>query len=134
MFVPAAAAMDERIAAAAILFGAGDTERLLRANLDLPMWAAVPVAWMGAVLTAPVEPLKYVADIAPRPLLMVSGTGDARMPPECTRALHEAAGEPKSIRWIDVGHVNVRDAEFHGRVRAELLEWFIAHGFLETTG
>jgi len=132
MFVPAAAATDRRIAAAAILFGAGDIERLLRSDLDLPGWVAAPVAWAGAVLTAPVEPLDYVADVSPRPLLLVNGTGDPRMSVECARLLHERAREPKTIRWIDAGHVNVRDREFHERVRYVLVEWFVEQGFLDS--
>lgn len=132
MFVPAAAATDGRVAAAAILFGAGDIERLLRSDLDLPGWLAAPVAWAGAVLTAPVEPLDYVADVSPRPLLMVNGTGDPRMSVECARLLHEKAREPKKIRWIDAGHVGVRDREFHERVREELVDWFVEQGFLDS--
>ena len=127
LFVPAAAAVDERIAAAAILFGAGDLESLVRANLDLPAPLAAAAAWTTAVLAAPVEPLKYVGDIAPRPLLMLGATGDARMPLENSRLLHEAAGEPKTIRWIDAGHLDVRQAEFHSLVGSALVEWLEAH-------
>jgi dienelactone hydrolase len=131
VFVPAAAASDHRIAAAAILFGAGDIEHLLRANIDLPGWLAAPAAWAGAVLTSPVEPLKYVADISPRPLLMLNGIGDPRVPSECTQRLHATAREPKTTRWIEAGHVSVRDREFHERVRAVLVDWLTEHGYMD---
>ncbi len=126
IFTPAAAALDERIAAAVILFGAGDIEQLVRANLDVPAVVAVPAGWACAVLTSPVEPLKYVADISPRPLFMLNGTGDPRIPLRCSCLLHEKAREPKTVRWIDVGHLNVRSNEFHGLVSRELMEWLVS--------
>jgi hypothetical protein len=126
IFTPAAAAVDERIAAAMILFGAGDIEQLVRANLDMPAAVTVPAAWACAVLTSPVEPLKYVADISPRPLFMLNGTGDPRIPIRCSCLLHEEAREPKTVKWINVGHLNVRSNEFHGLVSRELIEWLVS--------
>lgn len=128
LFVPAAAALDGRIAAAAILFGAGDIERLARANIGAPAMLAAPAAWAVAVLTAPVEPLAYVGRISPRPVFMLSATGDPRVPLACSRLLHDRAREPKTIRWIDAGHVSVHDREFHGLVGEELLLWLEANG------
>jgi dienelactone hydrolase len=127
LFAPAVGASDERIAGVALLFGAGDLERLARANLQDLGWFAAPVGWLGAVLTAAVEPLEYVEDIAPRPLLILSGKGDERMPEPCSRALQEAAGEPKTIRWIDTGHVTLDSTDFHDIVLDELAAWLRAH-------
>ncbi len=131
MFVPAAMAADERIAAGAILFGAGDIERLARANLRMPAFASAPAAWLCAVLASPVEPLKYVADVSPRPLFMLNGLGDPRIPARCSTTLHETAREPKTIRWIDAGHVNVRSSEFHEQVGRELTQWLVSLEFIE---
>jgi dienelactone hydrolase len=131
LFVPAAAAADERMAAAVILFGAGDIERLVRANLDTSALLAAPAGWLCAVLASPVEPLKYVADVAPRPLFIMSGMVDPRIPVDCSRILQETAHEPKTIRWIDAGHVNVRSVEFHELVACELMEWLVSQGFVE---
>ena len=113
MFVPAAMASDGRIAAGAILFGAGNIELLLRSDLDLPAPVGVPVSWACAVLTSPVEPLKYVADISPRPLFMLNGSRDPRINPECSRILHETARDPKTIVWLDAGHLGVSSRKFH---------------------
>ncbi len=126
IFTPAAAALDERIAAAVILFGAGNIEQLVRANLDMPAVVAVPAGWACAVLASPVEPLRYVADISPRPLFMMNGTGDPRIPLRCSCLLHETAREPKTVKWINVGHVNVRSNEFHGLVSRELIKWLVS--------
>jgi pimeloyl-ACP methyl ester carboxylesterase len=50
---------------------------------------------------AGVDPLTYVARIAPRPILMVNSTGDPVVPPDSARRLYAAAGRPKEIDWID---------------------------------
>jgi dienelactone hydrolase len=131
IFVPAAAAADPRVAAAAMLFGAGDLQALMRANLDLPGVFAAPLSWWGSVLTSPVEPLKYVSHISPRPVFMLSGTGDSRMPEHCSRRLHDAARDPKSIRWVETGHVNIREAEFHRVVGQELADWLLENELVE---
>lgn len=131
VFTPAVAAADTRIAAAAMLFGAGDVQAIMRANLDIPGLLAAPVSWLGAVLTSPVEPLKYIGRVSPRPVFMLNGTGDPRMPEGCSRRLHDAAREPKTIRWIDAGHVSIRDTEFQKRVGKELASWLAANGLVE---
>ena len=131
VFAPAVAAADRRIAAAAMLFGAGDLQALMRANLEIPGVLAAPAAWLGAVLTSPVEPVKYIGRISPRPVFMLNGTGDPRMPEHCSQRLHEAAREPKTIRWIDAGHVNIRTVEFHRLVSRELVDWMVANELVE---
>jgi len=75
----------------------------------------------GAVLTAPVgaivalrtgarladfSPLKAVARIAPRPLLLVHGAGDRAVPPRHARDLYNAAGDPREL-WMVPGAVHV---------------------------
>ncbi|MBN2185408.1 MAG: hypothetical protein JW746_08780 [Candidatus Krumholzibacteriota bacterium] len=132
IFVPAAMAADGRIAAGAILFGAGDIERLVRSDLDLPSLVAAPAGWACAVLTSSIEPLKYVADISPRPLFMMNGSADPRIPERCSRIIHETAQEPKTVVWLDAGHLDVRSREFHEIVIRELLEWLISRGLIES--
>lgn len=132
MFVPAAMAADERIAAGAILFGAGNIEQLVRSDLDLPSIVAAPAGWACAVLTSSIEPLKYVADISPRPLFMLNGLVDPRIPVRCSRALHETAREPKTVVWLDVGHLHVRSKEFHEMVIRELIVWLTSQGLIES--
>jgi dipeptidyl aminopeptidase/acylaminoacyl peptidase len=129
-FVPVVASLDGRPAAAAMLFGGGDLQAVIGASTEVPRWLAAPVGWIGAVLVSPVEPLKYVADIAPRPVFMLNGTGDDRIPERCGRLLYDAAREPKTIRWIDAGHVNIRDEKFHELVSEELISWLVGQGII----
>jgi alpha-beta hydrolase superfamily lysophospholipase len=80
----------------------------------------------GPVLTVPVRallalrtgarmtdlrPLRRVGEIAPRPLLLIHGGGDASVPPGHGRRLHAAAG-PGATLWLlpGVGHCGGYDA------------------------
>jgi len=63
--------------------------------------------------------------IAPRPILLVHGELDRRLPPECSRYVYERAGEPKEL-------VILRGAKHSLRQRREelrqlLREWLVAH-------
>ena len=42
-----------------------------------------------------------VAQLAPKPLLLIHGTADAILPDECSRMLYERAGEPKMLKLFD---------------------------------
>lgn len=130
LFAPAVAAAEPRISAVAILFGAGDLRSLIRAHLDQSPPTRRLLAWLGDVIVSPLEPLKYVGRIAPRPVFMLSGTADATMPVRNSRLLHEAAREPKTVRWIRAGHVRLRSEEFHRSVVEALTQWMIEIGFL----
>lgn len=130
LFAPAMAAADDRVSAVAIFFGAGDLGALIDANLELA-WPLKPaVTWVGSVMVSPLEPLKYVGRISPRPVFMLNGTDDPAMPERCSRALHEAAREPKTIRWLSLGHVSVHSVEFHDEVVGEFVAWLQDIGFM----
>jgi fermentation-respiration switch protein FrsA (DUF1100 family) len=74
---------------------------------------AVPVVHLADAINrrrygygyAAVEPIRTVAAISPRPLLLIHGDQDMTIPVEHSRRLLKAAGEPKEL-WIvpDVGH------------------------------
>lgn len=122
-FSPAAAAIDRRIAAVGLVFGGGDVQAIANANVKAPGPLRRLAAWFLAVLVSPVEPLKYIDRISPRPLLMLNGTDDSQIPEYCSRLLYEKAKDPKTIRWIPVGHVNVRETEFAPLLGRELATW-----------
>ncbi|UCH84852.1 MAG: alpha/beta hydrolase [Candidatus Latescibacterota bacterium] len=123
LFSPAAGAVDQRIAAVGLIFGGGDLQAIAKANVKAPGPLRRLAAWFLAVLVSPVEPLKYIDRISPRPLLMLNGTDDPQIPEPCTRLLYEKAKDPKTIRWIPTGHVNVRKTEFGRLVGRELATW-----------
>jgi len=71
----------------------------------LTQWPAVWGAeWDGLVLDD-LKPLEVVANIAPTPLLVVAGTTDIVVPQYMSRAVFEAAREPKTFLSIEgAGH------------------------------
>ena len=127
---PALAAAEERISAAAILFGAGNLQEVIEVNLPLPEFVRPAVAWIGSVLVSPFEPLKYVGKVSPRPIFFLNGTEDARMPEAISRAMHDAAGEPKTVTWLPLGHVNLGATEFHQQVLDACAGWLQDIGFM----
>ncbi len=134
LFIPAIAACDERIAAAALLFGGGDIEKLMKANLKGAGRLAAPAAWIAAVLLSPVEPADYIGEISPRPLFLLNGRNDPRIPSACVRVLEERAGENTTVRWIKAGHIDIKTAEFHEIVIGELLGWLEDRGLYQVRG
>ncbi len=129
LFAPAVAAADDRITALALLFGGGDLSTLVDANLPLPVLLRRPLAWGLSAVVSPLEPLKYIGRVAPRPVFMLNGTGDRRIPDRCSRLLQTAAGEPKTVRWIDTGHVHVEDKKFQRDVLVAVRAWLADIGY-----
>ena len=76
-FAVIAASLDSTFRNVALVYGAGDFPGVLAANLTLrPRWLRTPAARLAMLSFAEFEPARYVAAIAPRPLLMVNGVDD----------------------------------------------------------
>lgn len=71
-----------------------------------------------------VSPLKCVAGISPRPVFLIQGDKDARMPPSEGEALYAAAREPKTL-WTIPGADHGEAAEIAGdEYQARVLEFY----------
>lgn len=51
-----------------------------------------------------IDPINYVANISPRPLLMINAEDDDVVPPITSKLLFKAAKEPKEIIWHPARH------------------------------
>lgn len=71
----------------------------LAAGGDLPQ--RTPFA---ALVRTIADPLRDAQRLTGRPLFMINGRHDRMVRPEQARALFEAAGEPKELRWYEGGH------------------------------
>jgi hypothetical protein len=101
-----AAAKDRRFRNVGLIYGAGDLGTVLEANLSIEPGLLRRVAvWLANELYYEFEPTRYVAAIAPRPLIMVNGRDDPQMPIKAVRALYAAAREPKTLIWLTTGHL-----------------------------
>ena len=67
-----------------------------------------------------VSPIKYVADIAPRPLLLVHGNQDETVEVSHAYKLYDRAGEPKQMIIIDGAGHRLREDD---RAMAAVLDW-----------
>ncbi|MDD4875735.1 MAG: alpha/beta fold hydrolase, partial [Dehalococcoidales bacterium] len=66
------------------------------------------------------RPIDYVAEIAPRPLLIVHGSNDATVEVSHAHQLYDKAGDPKQIFIIDGAGHRLRQDE---RAMAVVLNW-----------
>lgn len=110
-FAVIAAAADQRFRNVVLVYGAGDLDRVLAANLTLePRALRQAAAWLAMRPFRDLEPERYAALIAPRPLVMVNGIDDPQMPQAAVLALYAAAREPKSLVWLRTGHLMPSDS------------------------
>jgi len=106
--VPVSMTLDMRIDVAVMVYGGGDLESLIHHNVRRFEGEAFSrlVSLTGGLLLRPVEPLRYVDEISPRPLIMINGTQDEQIPRGNVEALFARANEPKRQVWIESGHVH----------------------------
>ena len=75
--------------------------------LDWTLWVAERARGFSRETVCPVN---VVDRIAPRPLLVIHGTGDRRITEDQVRRLFAVAEEPKTLWLVDgVGHAEIRD-------------------------
>lgn len=110
-FATIAAAMDARFRNVALIYGAGRMAEVVEANLTVrPRWLRHPLGWLATRPYAALAPERFVARIAPRPLVMVNGIDDPQMPRSAVRALYGAARAPREMVWLRTGHLQPGDS------------------------
>jgi fermentation-respiration switch protein FrsA (DUF1100 family) len=115
-----ATAIDRRIDAAVADCPFADynfiVARYAKLLYNVPRYPLIPVTMMFVRLRLGFDPelsspVHNVSMIAPRPLFLIHGAADSRVPPVESAMLYEAAGEPKLI-WVvaGAGHMGAHDA------------------------
>jgi dienelactone hydrolase len=103
-----AAAFDKRIKAAVLTYGGGNLQVLATSEdvqHELGKWHAVVPAlvwYFGGVF----DPIKYVGQVSPRPVLIQNGRSDRIVCPVAAEALQRAAQDPKTIIWYEGDHLD----------------------------
>jgi len=117
-FVPCIVAHDRRCAVAVMVYGGGDMGSLIRHNVARYEGALVSecVGRLSGLLLQPLEPLRFVEEISPIPLLMINGAKDEQVPRENTLMLYRAARQPKKLIWLESRHVHPRNVELTRRI------------------
>ena len=101
------AGTDERVKSPVFFAGGGDWRTILETsdNEALDRIREEPGGIDAAVAVLdPLDPVRFVPTITPRPMLMLDGDADRTIPPAAARAMFDAAGEPKRIEWWKGGH------------------------------
>ena len=123
-----AAAFDERIRAVVLTYGGGNLRKLLTGDAlrnEIRLWTlpASVVAWYFGSVS---DPVKYVGQISPRPILLQNGKADTVVAPAAAQALQDAAREPKTVKWYEGDHLGkTRDLDMPltTRVLADALKF-----------
>ncbi len=68
----------------------------------LSLWAGRQAIRDSGLLDPDFEPVKLIAGIAPRPVLILGGTKDSEIPAPLVQKLYDAARDPRSL-WIVAG-------------------------------
>lgn len=102
----AAAGSDPIFRAVALHHGGGDLFLLLRNNLPmenefLRRLTARFLSWY----LSPLDPFHQIDDLGQKPLLLISGTGDTRVPRASAIGLAERATGPVRHIWLPHGHL-----------------------------
>ena len=109
-FAATAAARDNRIKGALLIHGAADNRLWLETQvarrvdakfLHRPLGTILYWLAYGPALNTP----ERVAQISPRPVLIIGARNDERTPAGQTELLYAAAREPKSLRWTAGQHI-----------------------------
>ena len=109
-FAATAAARDARISGAILVHGAADNRLWLETQvarridikfLHRPLGTILYWLAYGPVLNTP----QRIAQISPRPVLIIGARNDERTPAGQTELLFAAAREPKLLRWTDGRHI-----------------------------
>lgn len=100
------AAVDRRVRAVVLAAPPADAVLFTRheyaAGGPMAQWGALLGLRLGGMRFDEPQPAALVHRIAPRPLLVVTGTADRTVTPAMARELYAAAGEPKRL-WLVAG-------------------------------
>lgn len=130
-FAVVGGAIEPRFEGVACLYGGGDLVRIVEANLSWSSaWRRKATARFLNPWLAPVDPVRFVPRISPRPFLMVNGKADERIPQECVLDLYREARDPKGIVWLETPHRILGQAELMAQATQVVLDWMRAQGWL----
>ena len=98
--------IERRLKAAVLVVGDGGLVSHFTGPEDMNFLAGLSCAtranWFRAM--APIEPIRFVPNASPTPLLLQNGRVDNLVPAADAEDLHTAAPQPKTLLWYNAGH------------------------------
>jgi pimeloyl-ACP methyl ester carboxylesterase len=110
------AATDKRVKAAVLVVTPGAWRAVRPADPGIARRPGVLAAF--ARLLSPLDPDRFIGQISPRPVLILSGINDQTVPLSTARALQAAARQPKTIIDYDGGHNPLEGNDASGNAQA----------------
>lgn len=101
------AVIEQRFSRLVVIEAGGNLGRIIKTNAKksgtfVPSWFA---GWLGGLVLGRYDPIHYINDFAPRPVLIVGSAADEFFPKESIESLYNAARKPKEIIWHERAHV-----------------------------
>jgi dienelactone hydrolase len=109
-FATIAAARDARITRLWLAHGGGDTYAMIDRGLEKEIGSPVlrrPVSHLANLLASGPRftPERWIAQVAPRPVVMLNAEEDEKIPRRSVEILYEAASQPKELVWLPGNHM-----------------------------
>jgi hypothetical protein len=113
------------VRAVCLLYGGADLPNLVRYRMrERPGWEREAAAWGLALLFSELEPARWIARVAPRPVLFINGSHDELVGEANARLLHARAREPKTVEWIESAHMRPEADELLIDLVERARRWF----------
>jgi dienelactone hydrolase len=108
---PVAAVLEPRVTRLWLVHGAAQPravlEHGLRTHIDADLPRALVAAAANLVFAGPhLAPERWLADLHPRPVVIINASDEERLPPEAVASLYETAREPKELIWVSGAHLH----------------------------
>ena len=110
-YAPAAAALEPAFRNVALMYAGGHVGGIVGrqvARVTSPPAGVLAGDVLGLFLR-PIEPLRWMAGIAPRHILFVNGRFDDRVPRSSAERLHAATTGSADVVWLPTGHLEPGD-------------------------
>lgn len=109
-FATIAAARDPRVTRLWLAHGGGDTFAMIDRGLEKEIpWPLLrrPVSHLANLLASGPRftPERWIAQVAPRPVVMLNAEADEKIPRRSVEILYEAAAQPKELVWLPGNHM-----------------------------
>lgn len=126
-FATIAAARDPRVSRLWLAHGGGDTYAMINRGLEREIGfapARAGVAHLANLLASGPRfaPERWIADVAPRPVVMLNAEDDEKIPRRSVEVLYEAARQPKELVWLPGQHMQGNRPEVLERLVDAVLE------------
>lgn len=126
-FATIVAARDRRVTRLWLAHGGGDTYAMIDRGLEKEIRSAVlraPVSHLANLLASGPRftPERWIADVAPRPVVMLNAEDDEKIPRRSVEILFAAAQAPKELVWLPGNHMQGNRPEVLQRLIDAILQ------------